>query len=227
MTTLLALADRAQLALNDSGVGTWAQATIESWCVEAIRDYSQTWPRTKTVTTEIAIDNAGHVFDLPADFLSVVLIEFPTGEDPNAYLVRRRRTHDNFYDQEGFYDVEPSNDADTVGKLYLSEEPANGETYALTYTAAHDVSLASDDEITVREDHEGILILFVLWQAFKERAATSAVDPDITSDVLQKLVNAASQAEVEYRRALRQAEKHRAEGGWTGPWRADIHDPVY
>ena len=157
----------------------------------------------------------------------MVLVEFPTGEDPPAYLMRFRRTHSNFYDSEGYYDVEPSDDSQTAGTLYLSEEPANGESYALTYTAAHDVSLAADDDITVREDHEGILILFVLWRGFKERAATAQQDPDTTSNVLQKLVNGAQTAEQEYRRALKAAEDHRAEGGWTGPWRADIHDPVY
>lgn len=227
MTTLLQLADRCQLALNDAGAGTWPQATVEAWVLDAIRDYSQYFPRTKTATTTIAIDDAGHEFDLPADFLSMILVEFPTGQDPPQYLLRRARTHEAFWDYESYYDVEPSGDADSAGTLYLSEEPANGESYALTYTAQHDTGLESGDDITVREDHESILILYVIWQAFKERMATQEQDPDTTIHLLQQMVRAADQAEAEYRRALQRAESHRAEGGYTGPWRADVHDPIY
>jgi hypothetical protein len=227
MTTLLQLADRAQLALNDSGVGTWPQATVEAWCLDAIRDYSQFFPRTRTSTTTIAIDDAGHEFDLPTDFLAVILVEFPDGEDPPEYLERRARTRAAFWDYEGYYDVEPSHDAGTAGTLFLSEEPANGEAYTLTWLAPHDTDLVSGDTITVPEDHESILILYVLWQATRERMATEEQDPDTTIHLLRQMVNAAEQAEADYRRALERAQDHVAPGGWTGPWRADVHDPIY
>ena len=227
MTTLLQLADRAQLALNDSGVGTWPQATVEAWCLDAIRDYSQYFPRTRSSTTTIAVDDAGHEFDLPSDFLGMVLVEFPDGEDPPEYLERRSRTCSGFWDYEGYYDVETSGDAATAGTLYLSEEPANGEAYTLTWLAPHDTDLDSGDTITVPEDHESILILYVLWQATRERMATQEQDPDTTIHILQQMVKAAQQAEEEYRRALQRADKHRADGGPTGPWRADLYDPIY
>jgi hypothetical protein len=81
--------------------------------------------------------------------------------------------------------------------------------------------------VTVPEEHEFLLALYVIWTAFKERAATQLQDPDTTSDVLQKTVNAEMQAHQEYRTAIRNAEVHRAEGGWTGPWKTDIYDPIY
>ena len=127
MTTLLQLADRCQLALNDSGVGTWPQATVEAWVLDAIRDYSQYFPRVRTSTTTITTPSSTpHVFDLPGDFLAVVLVEFPDGEDPPEYLQLRSRTRDGFWDYTGFYDIEPSHDAATAGKLYLSENVRAG-----------------------------------------------------------------------------------------------------
>ena len=63
-TTLAELADRAQLTLNDSGAGTWPQATIEEWVVEAIRDYTQSFPRTITSTITVSGASPGHEFDL-------------------------------------------------------------------------------------------------------------------------------------------------------------------
>lgn len=228
MTTLLQLADRCQLALNDSSVGTWPQATVEAWCVDAIRDYSQYFPRVRTSTTTIAtVSSTPHEFSLPTDFMAMILVEFPDGEDPPEYLEHRSRTRDDFWDYEGYYDIEPSGDAATAGKLFLSEAPEAGEAYTLSWLAPHDTDLDSGDTITVREDHESILILYVLWQACRERMATQEQDPDTTIHILQQLVKAAEQAEAEYRRALERAQDHIAPGGWTGPWRADLHDPIY
>ena len=70
-----------------------------------------------------------------------------------------------------------------------------------------------------------MLLLFVLWQAFKERLATEEQDPDTTLaghvTLLQNLVKGATQAEKEYKEALKRAKGNIAEGGPTGPWTAD------
>ena len=59
-TTLAELADRAQITLNDAGAGTWPQATIEEWVVEAIRDYTQTFPRTMRKSIAVSGADPGH-----------------------------------------------------------------------------------------------------------------------------------------------------------------------
>jgi hypothetical protein len=227
MTTLLQLTTRAQRDLNDAGAATWAAATVEAWCIDAIRDYSQYFPRTQEYEYTVQVTDTDHVFNLPSDCQEIVLVEYPSGNDPPDYLVRRARTHEQFYDYEGYYDLERADDAASYPQIWFSEQPAAAEKWKITYLSHHDVGLASADTITVPLDHEYILILFVLWQAFKERAATAIADPDTTSNTLQKLTNASMQAEQEYRRALKIAEGHRARGGWTGPWRADVHDPIY
>lgn len=231
MTTLAQLADRAQLTLNDSLASTWPQATVESWVLDAIRDYSQTFPMTVTFTVTVSGASPGHEFDLVTGIIAISLVEYPGGEDPPVYLKRRRRTHPNFYNVEGYYDWQPTDDQTTAPVLYLSEEPSDGETIYVTVKIHHTTSLVSGDSITVPVHHESILILYVLWQAFKERLATEEQDPDTTLagavTLLQQLVKGATQAEAEYRRALERAKANVAEGGITGPWKADIHDPIY
>ena len=230
-TTLAEIADRAQITLNDSGAGTWPQATIEEWIVEAIRDYTQTFPRTIRSSISVSGADPGHEFSLTADYIAMILVEYPGDQDPPIYLERRRRTHSRFYGFEGYYDVEPTGDMTEVPTLYLSEEPADGEKIYWTAKCHHDTTLNSGDDITVPEHHEGLLLLFVLWQAFKERLATEEQDPDTTLaghvTLLQQLVKGATQAEKEYKEALKRARANVAEGGYSGPWVADTHDRIY
>jgi hypothetical protein len=231
MTTLTQLADRAQLQLNDTAAGTWPQTTVEQWCIDAIGDYSQSFPRTREIAVVISGASPGYAFDMTPDTIDVILVEHPTGEDPPEYLKRRARTHPNFYGQPGYYDVELTHDSQEYPQIYLSEEPADGETITMTVKCHHDVTLQGGDDITVPVEHESILILYVLWQAFKERLATEQQDPDTTLQgavtLLQQLVKGAQQAEAEYRRALDRAKEARSESAITGPWTADAHDRIY
>lgn len=231
MTTLTQLADRAQLQLNDATAGTWPQATVEQWCIDAIADYSQSFPRTREIAVQISGADPGHAFNMTTDTIDVVLVEYPSGEDPPEYLKRRPRTHPNFYDYEGYYDIQLTHDSQEYPQIYLSEEPSDGETITMTVKAHHDVMLQGGDDITVPVEHESILILYVLWQAFKERLATEQQDPDTTLQgavtLLQQLVKGAQQAEAEYRRALERAKAARSESAITGPWTADTHDRIY
>ena len=230
-TTLAQLADRAQVTLNDAAAGTWPQATIEEWVIEAIRDYTQSFPRTIRSSITISSGSPGHEFSLTDDYISMILVEFPGDQDPPVYLKHRRRTHPRFYNYEGYYDIEPSGDMTSVAKLYLSEEPENGDKIYWTAKCHHDTTLVSGDDLTVPEHHEGLLLLFVLWQAFKERLATEEQEPDTTLaghvTLLQQLVKGATQAEKEYKAALNRAKANVAEGGFSGPWEVDDHDRIY
>jgi hypothetical protein len=230
-TTLAELADRAQVTLNDAAAGTWPQATIEEWVVEAIRDYTQTFPRTIKTTITVSGTSPGHEFDLSADYISMLLVEYPGDEDPPVYLKRRSRAHPRFYGYQGYYDVEPTQDMTNVASLFLSVEPSDGEKITWTAKCHHDTTLSSGDDITVPEHHEGLLLLFVLWQAFKERLATEEQDTDTTLaghvTLLQQLVKGATQAEKEYKAALQRARANVADGGYSGPWQVDDHDRIY
>ena len=179
-----------------------------------------------TEVSTLVAANPGYEYVLQADLIDVVRVEYPTGEDPPVYLDRWDHRHPDFFNQTGYYDVQIDDDTSN-GTLWLSFKATYMDYIGILYTAPHDADLDSGDAITVREDHESILILFVIWQAVKERVATHLQDPDTTSDILQKMVNAEMQAEQEYLRAIRNASQRHTRSAYTGPWRADIYDPIY
>jgi hypothetical protein len=224
VTTLSALADRAQTAMNDAAAGTWPQATIEEWLNEAIRDYSLHFPRLQSTTLNCVAGQ--HNYTLPADFLAVHLVEYPVGEDPPEYLARGSRARQDFWDAEGYYDVEVSGEA-TAGTLWISEDPTVGETIELSYLATHDHALAANGTLTVPGHHEHLLILFVVWRAWTERQATEQADPDHTSTVLDAHRRSTDSAEAIYRRAVKLAKTGASPSGYTGPWAADPYDRIY
>ena len=204
---------------------------VEEWVIDGIRDYSQRFPRTDTISIAMSGTDLGHEFDISTDVIALVLVEYPGDEDPPVYLKRRPRTHSQFYGHEGYYDYLVTNDATEYSVLYLSEEPTDGEKVYITYLCHHDVTLSSGDDITVPVTHESIIELYVIWQAFKERLSAQIQDPDTSLagnvTLLQQLVKGATQAEQEYRRALQRAQEARSQSALSGPWKADDHDRIY
>jgi len=225
MTTLAQIADRAQRALSDGLAGTWSQTDIEKWICEAILDYSTHFPRTETET--ISCTASTHAYDLATDYIDTILVEYPKDEDPPEYLARLARTHPSFWGNDGFYDIEPARQAGTQATLYISDTPTASEEIEHTYSAHHTVKLNSDSAITVPEYHEPILILYVLWAAYTERLSQEEQGPDTTIHLMEQYRTAAQTAWTHYQDAITQAIKQQARGGITGPWRADIHDPIY
>jgi len=230
-TTLAELADRAQIMLNDSGAGTWAQATVEEWVKDAIKDYSTHFPMQDEVTVSVSGANPGHEFNLFTGIIGILEVEYPDGESPPIYLKRKKRHNPGFYGYAGYYDVWLTGDQTTAPVLYLSEEPSDGEDIIVKVIKHHPEPASSGTDLTVPIHHENILLLYVLWAAFRERLATEQQDPDTTLagavTLLQQLVKGAENAEADYRRAIDRARRNVADGGFTGPWRADDHDPIY
>ena len=232
MTTVAQLADRCQIALSDTAATTWPQATVEDWVCDAIRDYSQYFPRVVTSTVDAIGAIAVHYLDLPTTFLEMVSVEFPKGENPPTYLERRSIHHPEFWDRDGYYDIVYSHQivedpvGTTANRIYFSRLPLATEGYTLRFHAVHAASGAADT-VTVRTDHQPLLVLFVVWRALKERQAKESANPDTTSKYLNQLVYAATQAEVEYRRALQRALGSQSDSGSAGPWRTDVYDPIY
>jgi hypothetical protein len=236
-TVLYEIADRAQLALGDALAATWPQATVEAWLLEAIRDYSQHFKRTRATSRTLTTAEAGqHSFDLPNDFIGMIAVEYPGDQDPPVYLERLSRRNPAFWGQAGFYDIETTSDADwdPVGDdlenppmLWISDEVEAAKKIAFTYTATHDATITAEDQCTVPDEHQHLLIKFVVWQAMVEREAVEAQSPDTTIRMLQQFKLATQAAESAYRSALADAKKTLSGGGYTGPWKSDVYDPIY
>ncbi len=223
--SLADLADMAQNAIADAAAGTWPQATVEQWCLDAIREYSVRFPRTCTSTIDCTA--ADHTYDLPNDFLDVISVEYPAGQDPPVYLKRLSRRNPAFWGRAGFYDVEHTGQGNVEATLFISDEVTTGQDIAVTYTAPHDLTIEDTGTVTVPPQHYHILILFVVWKAQVERLMNQVASPDSTMGILNSLQNAAKKAEFAYTYALEALEEHISPGGWTGPWLVDVYDPIY
>jgi hypothetical protein len=182
VTTLTELIDACEADLADSGNATFAAADIQQWCRDAIADYSQHYPR-KLNTTINCADN-DREYDLPADLVGVISVEYPDGEDPPEYLRRRNYTHPDFWSDVGYYDVVHREDATDTAELWISEKPSTGEDIIVFYTAPHDNTIVVGGTLTVPSDHEPILRKYVLWQATLQLAKTEEASPTSNSSLL-------------------------------------------
>jgi hypothetical protein len=224
MPTLGEIADRAQNVLADAAAGTWSQATVQEWIIDAIKEYTGSFPRRleDTITTTAGTS----YYDLPADFQDMLLVEFPTGDDPPTHLQRMTRRNSAFWLNTGYYDVAHTRDALVDAQLWLSGTVV-ADTITFTYLGAHDTGLASDDSITIPIEHEHLLILWVVWRAHQEREADELQNPDTTIRMLHQMKLATQAAEAAYYTAMREAKEERSSGGFTAPWRMDRHDRIY
>jgi hypothetical protein len=226
MTTLSALADRAQNALSDAGASSWSQAVIEEFCVEALREYSRYFPRvmsySQTITATV------QKYTLPDDFIGMVSVEYPADQDPPEYLTKRSYLHPDFWNQDGYYDIVQRRYEGKRAELWISESPASNGTARLEYLAYHDLTLASGDTITVPLEHEDILIQHVIYQAWRELGSAEMQNPTNNSALIMSQVESnASMALHKYRELIRRAQALDAGRSGTVAWVMDSFDRIY
>ena len=95
MTTFAELVNRCELAVNDEDNSTFTAEQIVKWINDGIRDYSQHFPRIKTQSISAVLND--NTYDLADDFMGVLSVEYPTGEDPPEYLSRLSYKHADFW----------------------------------------------------------------------------------------------------------------------------------
>lgn len=233
MATLEEVADRAQNAINDANAGTWSQTIIEEWVCEGIRDYNSYFHR--TTEDSYPITSNASTLSLGNLVREVISVEYPTGDSPPTYLNRLSRYHPDFYKRDDNYDFEPVNEwgesvllsAGTAPYLVFSSDVASGETVTVTTRSIHDPALLNSELVTVPDEHQHLLILFVLWKAHSERTISEAQDPDTTIRMIHQMKLAAQAAEQDYRRAVAATQEMAALGGWVIPWKVDDYDRIY
>jgi len=201
MTTLAQLADICQISLSDAAGTTWAQATVEQWVINAIREFPIKLPRQEAIKTV-----AGqHKYNLPSDFVDVISVEYPYGNDPPDYLLRKSITDPAFWNSALYYDVEYDHAAGSGWEVWISADPATDEDLVVNYMAEYDYALASGDTVDLPARYFNIVILYVVWQAHIERyanilQATPLGVPDAEIIALQVKV---TEAEKAYRSAVK------------------------
>jgi hypothetical protein len=224
-TTLTEMADRAQVALNDTAAGTWPQATVEEWCLDALREYNQHFFKSAQDFIDCVADQ--HNYDLNADFRGVIYVSYPWDITDPVYLKRMSRQHPSFWLSDDYCDIHESYNPNTAAQIWISASPAAGEQIYVHYAATYDTDLTGIDNFEIPPEHDPIILAFVIWRAHQERLATEAQNPDTTIRMLQQMKLAVQSTEFTYRQLLRRAEAARADGGPTGPWEVDGYDRIY
>ena len=203
----------------------WSDEQINQWVNDAIADYSIHFPLVKTQTISCSEDD--RQYDLDTDFVEVLSVEYPTGEDPPVYLVRRERTHPDFWEVDGYYDLLKHKNFEDPDELLISEKPDAGESIDVIYQAHHTFLDDDDtDKMTVPERHLELIILFVRMAAFQELATTESADPNPESIVARTLELNAFRAERAYRKQLAEFKSNESESG-KAKWAMDGYDRVY
>ena len=205
--TLNDFVNRIQVFLNDEGDATWDTEMIATFLNDAIRDYSQHFPRIKTQTINMADDD--NDYPLAADFLGVLSVEYPVGEDPPEYLVRKNYTDPGFWDCDDYYDIIHNTDDANPDDIWISADPSSGETALVTYHAYHQLiadPTTPTETNTVRETHQHLLVLNVQWKASIHLMNAEQQSPTSNSSLLMaQLAQNARRNELSYHTALQQA----------------------
>ncbi|MFN2158764.1 MAG: hypothetical protein ACK2TW_02310 [Anaerolineales bacterium] len=203
----------------------WSNEQVNQWINDAIADYSIHFPLLKTQTISCSEDD--RQYDLSTDFVEVISVEYPTGEDPPVYLTRRDYKHPDFWEVEGYYDVLKHRDFENPDELIISEEPDEGESIDVIYQAHHTFLDDDDtDEMSVPERHLDLIILYVRMAAYQELATTESCDPNTNSIIAGTLELNAHRAERFYRKQLSEFKTAESESG-KAKWTMDEYDRVY
>jgi hypothetical protein len=184
-TTLQNLIDDIEADLSDPGNETWTAAEVEQWARDAIADYSLHFPR--TITQTIAMSDNDRTYDLAANFIEVLTVEYPTGQDPPDYIARRPHDHPAFWIDSGYFDIVERDDDTDVNELWMSDKPSTGESMDVLYHATHlmdTTNLTITDNLTVRERHHHILRKYAVWQALMKIKAAEEASPTSNSSLL-------------------------------------------
>ncbi len=190
MTTLGELATRCQAALADSSAGVWSEAQIQDWCLESIREYTRTFTRQRTAS--ITTQANTRRYELPADFLDALQVEYPAGLEPPVTLDPGLASSPGFYRCSGLYDVEYSADPGEAPVLVLSALPQAGQTISIRYQGLHALALDETDALSVPPQHEPMLAAHVVWQAWQQLTSAEMAAPVSSSGLVmsQLAVNA-------------------------------------
>ncbi len=207
-TTFANLVTRIQISLNDEAAATWDTEMLATFLNDAIRDYSNHFPRIQT--DSIAMTTGTNEYDLATDFMGVLSVEYPDGESPREYLKRRSYTHKDFWDDEGYYDIiMRDDDDDDPCQIVISSVVATGETTVVEYNAHHALianTAAISGDCTVRPYHQHLLMKYVRWQASLHLTSAEQQTPTSNSSLLMaQLAQNARRDSLTYATSLQQA----------------------
>lgn len=224
MATIAELRQACRYLIGDTNALNYifTDLQLDDFIGDAIDDISIHFPQVKSYAISCADDD--RKYDLETDFIAVLSVEYPTGEDPPEYLLRRSYTDPNFWLEDGYYDIitKHSGDATNPSEIWISEKPSTGETITVHYKAIHD-----SDAGSILPRHEHLVALFVRWKAWQELATSEGMDPDPIKLLSATQEVNSTRAHTAYRDALNRARRAESESAVSSPWKMDKHDRIY
>ncbi len=217
MTMLRELRSYVRNLLYDES--EWSDSLLNTWINDAIRDYSNYFPRRFSEDIACVTDQLEYSVS-NYEIIGVLLVEYPKGEDPPRYLVRRPLT--GLFIDMPVYDLI----GDPPQLIKIGETPTTGETIVLDYQAKHTEVVNDTDTLTLPDFHFECIKLFTQWMAIKRLEIDEAKDPTGTTLLTMFGINSV-RAERLYRIKIDEYTEKSAAGGYAGPWVMDGFDRVY
>ena len=178
--TLATLEQECRDLIGDTNPVTpfFTDQQIDSWINAAILDLNNHFPR--TVIDTLSTTAGTHIYDLEVTFIGMTKVEYPTGENPPAYLKYRSSKIATFWDKEGFYDIIYPQDADSLNppQIVISESPGAAETITLTFKSEHFQLTTGSDETTIPDRLTHLIPLYVRYKAWQTLSSMEGMDPD-------------------------------------------------
>jgi len=206
---------------------TFSNDQINDWINQAIKELSIHFPR--IIQYDSTTVDAQQNYELPLGFMGVLSVEYPQGEDPPVYLLRRSYTHPAFWRREGYYDVmiRDQEDSSYPPELILSDSPDDDETIRIEYKGPHNSLSDPGDECTIPDQYTHLIPLFVRWKAHQELSSSEGRDPDAILHIMSDVEINAVRAEATFRAGLQEAKGAASESRVVSTWKMDRHDRVY
>jgi len=229
MTTLTQLITECRNTIGDtSGSPVISDTQLTYWINHGIADLSQYFP--KRLVYAISTTANDRQYDLETDFLGVISVEYPTGDDPPSYLKRRDHKHPDFWEEDGYYDILLPHDADASNppQIYISQKPTTGQTITINYMAAHSVLSSGSDSTSLPDRYSHLLTLYVRWRVWQELSATEGMNPDPIKLLSATQEVNSTRAERIYRKALDEAVRQaQVSESLSASWPMDANDRIY
>ncbi|MCC6224711.1 MAG: hypothetical protein IT201_14605 [Thermoleophilia bacterium] len=166
MTTRAQIRTTIRSELNDSGgVQLWSDALLNTWLIEALRDYGREVGLEKTTTLTTVASQASYA--LPADTLQVLRVEYPSGyfRVPSPYHGGDVAAEASPTPMPG---LRPGELVYEVwgGSVILSPAPsASAETITVRYIGAYSEPANDGDSLDVPTREEAAIVAYVAMRA--------------------------------------------------------------
>jgi hypothetical protein len=177
---------------------TWSrELQLDPWAKQAILAF----PLLRPKVYGFILIGSTHNIELPLDYKEMKSVEYPAGQEPPVFLARLNHLEKGFYSsRQTYYDIDRNYSTGEGWILIISKLLVEGDHIHINYLTPHETDLNDDatDEITVPDEYEEILIMYVISKCYRELLTTYAIDPSMHENVITELTEMINQAEVRY-----------------------------